>query len=159
MECKIYFSKYFFRNDDHQSLLSLLYNNYPLFKKLVYKSDIDLNVENEEGFTPLHAVVEFGDFELVKFLLETRKMNIQMNQRTKDGTSFMHLAAKAKSIELLDFFIGKGLNYNIQDSDGRTPLMILIQQKIPIIKIWEYIIKKNDVDINIQDKKGISFLF
>lgn len=81
--------------------------------------------------------------------------DMSMDTRTNDGSSFMHLAIKVMNIDLLTFLEKKGLNYNIQDNQGRTPLMILINTNFQTNAVWDFILKKDDIDINIKDKSGI----
>ena len=126
---------------------------------LIYNNDIDLNVVNQNGYNPLHWTVEQNNIEMVNFILESKRFNFDLNARTNDGSSYLHLAMKTKNKELLDLFENKGLTYNVRDKEGKTPLMILINLGSPIIHIWKDILNKQNLSINIQDKKGISFYY
>lgn len=140
-------------------MLSLSYSDPEIFSMLVHRNDIDINTVNNDGLTPLHVAVIRKDFDLVSYIVYLRRNSIPIDARTNDGLSFMHLAAREKSIKLMNIFSGLGLSYNVQDKYGRTPLMILIGEKSPIIKQWEYLINKSSLNINLKDNMGILFLF
>lgn len=122
---------------------------------LVRRSDIDLNTVNGQGYTPLHIAVLRKDFNLVDYIIYSRRNSISINARTKSGLSFMHIAAQEKSIKLMNTFSSLGLSYNVQDNQGKTPLMLLIHEKSPIIKPWENLMCKRELNINLKDNDGI----
>lgn len=141
-----------------QSFLSLTYSNSDIFKTLVRRSDIDLNTVDKNGLTPLHMAALNKDFDLVEYILYSRRNSISVNARTNSGCSLMHIAARIKSIKLMIMFNNAGLSYNVQDNDGKTPLMVLIGEKSPIIKQWEHILSRRELNINLKDHNGITLL-
>lgn len=142
-------------NKDGQCLLLIAYNNFSVFEKLIHRNDIDLNVVDERGYNIVHKAIELNNLKLVSYILDKKMQDMSMDTRTNDGSSFMHLAIKVMNIDLLTFLEKKGLNYNIQDNQGRTPLMILINTNFQTNAVWDFILKKDDIDINIKDKSGI----
>ena len=67
----------------------------------------------------------------------------------------MHIAASVKSKQFINFFFKKGLDFNLQDNYGQTPLMVLIEQSGDINKILNDVLKRKNLQINLKDKKGI----
>ena len=146
------------KDKENRSLLSLSYTDSTIFSMLIHRSDIDINTVNDQGYTPLHIAVLRKDFNLVDYIIYSRRNSISINAKTKSGLSFMHIAAQEKSIKLMNTFSSLGLSYNVQDCKGRTPLMLLINEKSPIIKPWENLMNKRELNINLKDNEGI-FLF
>lgn len=142
------------KDKEGRSLLSLSYSNSSIFSMLVHRTDIDINTVDDSGYTPLHIAVARKDTDLVSYIVYSRRGSIPIDAKTKSGLSFMHLAAKQKSILLMNTFSNMGLSYNVQDNKGRTPLMVLINEKSPIIKAWESLLNKRSLDINLQDEDG-----
>lgn len=141
-----------------RSILSPYYSDYELFAQLIKRKDININVITNDGYTPLHYAVSYNDMDIFLFLLSSG-LNIPWTHLTKDGTSFLHIAASVKSKQFINYFVKKGLNFNMQDNYGKTPLMVLIVQSGDIIKIWNSVLNRKDLKINLKDKEGIWFNF
>ncbi len=88
----------------------------------------------------------------------------------------MHLAIPNTSMKLLNVLEEHGLNYNLQDKKGLTPLMKLLNQEskttkcgffkiiTPIddpalIEIWNELMKKDSINLNLQDNREILIKF
>ena len=56
---------------------------------LLAKKDIDVNIKDNDGETPLHKAVEVGVTEIVKLLLS--KENIDMNARDSERLEVLPL--------------------------------------------------------------------
>lgn len=57
----------------------------------LYNSDVDLNVQNSFGCTPLHSAVEHYDFTLIKAFLNCKA---KLSLVDSNGDTFLHKAAK-----------------------------------------------------------------
>ena len=66
-------------------ILTLSYNDEDLFKTLVHRDDINLNGINKKGFTPLHNAVKLNDFDLVSFILNSKRNKTSIDSKTNDG--------------------------------------------------------------------------
>ena len=137
------------------SLLSPIYSDSALFSKLIRMKEIDLNVISEDGYTPIHYAIMHKNMDCLLYLLSCNRINVPINYRTKNGSSFLHVAASVKSAYFFNFFAKKGIDINCQDNDGRTPLMILIGQSSPISPLWDSLLKRKKLNINLQDNEGI----
>ena len=48
----------------------------------------------------------------------------RINEKDKDGNSFLHLAVRAGNADTVEFLVSKGADVNIKDIYGQTPLQI-----------------------------------
>lgn len=154
-----------------KSFLLMTYKNCEIFSHLVHANDIDFNIVDKKGYSPLHLAVKKNYYEDVSFILNSKRYKIPIDSRINDGSSLMHLAIPNKSMKLLNILEEHGLNYNLQDKKGLTPLMKLFKTDyhktcycfIPfkiavdttLTEIWIELMKKESIDINLQDNKGI----
>ncbi|WP_088011794.1 ankyrin repeat domain-containing protein [Gottfriedia acidiceleris] len=87
-----------------------------------------IHEENEHGLTLLGIAAHYGQYEVVKTLVNN---GVQINALSHSKLSFipqntaLHAAiAGEKSIEVIDFLLTNGADPNISDSEGHTPLHI-----------------------------------
>ena len=60
-----------------------------------------------------------GQLECCEFLINH---GANVNEKDKDGSTPLHLAAWNGKLECCEFLINHGVNVNEKDSDGNTPL-------------------------------------
>lgn len=89
--------------------------------------------------------------ETYKYLIEDLKLKPTVTNN--EGQNVLHfLVTKAKQIEIIDYFLAKGIDANKPDNEGNTPLMIAASSKEPNGTLEQLIpLAKN---INVQNKKG-----
>jgi ankyrin repeat protein len=85
------------------------------------EGELNLNIKDYEGYTPLHYAVKSGDLETLQFLEECGG-NLEV--LGKDKKSLLHLAVLAHDLTITHFLIEKKCNPNHQDSFGQTPLIM-----------------------------------
>jgi len=143
------------RNDDDQRTLTLLHDlvaksgdvinqknskgqtalhravgflNILVMKELLAHQEIEVNIQDTQGNTPLHLMSSYRDIEQIKGalnLLAARGMNpyIANNQ----GQTAIHLARKQEVLELLLALPGYDTvaqrSLNVRDSEGETALL------------------------------------
>ena len=110
----------------HKIIESRKKNKHEVLKKMLLLGS-DPNTKDSNGWTALHYACQYGDFESLKILIDT-KANINAfsnNQRTP-----LHLAAKMNRIEIVKYLTDKilsqkgGMNtkfLNAKDDHGCTP--------------------------------------
>lgn len=125
------------------------------------QENVDLNVINTRGDTPLHTAVSEYRLKVVQALVDA---GADINQQNAYGEAPIHLALISKMqdssvisvrIEILDFLLRYGANPNIQTDfkthTGSTPLHLAIPfQQLELIKV----LIAHDASLNMQDKKG-----
>lgn len=112
--------------------------------ELLLQKGADVNISNEDGFTPLHNSVN-RSHDYIALLLIAKGANVKA--QSKEGLTPLHIAADEASIKLL---IEKGADINKRDSIGRTPLhFACMGGRIDLV---EFLIA-NGADIGARDKE------
>ncbi|XP_015911611.2 uncharacterized protein [Parasteatoda tepidariorum] len=99
--------------------LSCLSGNTYIVQYLVNKLP-DLNIPNDNGYTPLHSAVETNHLEVVNLLLSTEKCSL--NSMTSEGNTALCLASECNFTEIARVLIKNGADVN-----AGYPLMKAIQ--------------------------------
>ncbi|ORX79386.1 ankyrin [Anaeromyces robustus] len=97
----------FLKNNFDKSPMDIVFNqkNYEIFKIIIQYSNIDLNVKNSEGDSLLTTIIK----------IKKKKMDCN------------------KKKELIELLIKKGINVNILDKKGNTPLVYAFQNDYSLI--------------------------
>ena len=101
------------RNGDFQMIRTLNF----------FKANGDLT-DNKDR-TPLHIAASNGMTEIANFLID--RFNSELNLRTKNGSTMMHLAAEQGYADTVSLFIKLGLPVNMANKAGTRCLHIAAQ--------------------------------
>jgi len=129
-------------------------------KELLIYSEINVNVKDDIGQTPLHYLAKAVPPELKHvyntkppvemFKLLLAHPNIDLNVQDNDGDTILHLALLDKRTDLIDLLLrDSAIDLNIKNNKGNAP----VHHKI----FYKYIINKfpdKNFDINIKDEYG-----
>lgn len=86
-----------------------------------YEMEDDRGSSNYDGVTVLQRAVMKNHSDIVKLLL---KLDTNVNVRTKDGSTPLHLAATFGEIDIVKSLLDSAkVNLTIRDNKGQTPLM------------------------------------
>jgi len=131
---------------------SIILNNFELFKKLLGKN-VDINLSDFHGNTPLHYIIIDNHFNYLELLLE--KKNINYNLSDINGNIPLHILLdknidfKENIINIKKIIIESDLN--IQNNQGITCLMKIVSNNllelfydILIIKPLNFYIEDNN---------------
>ncbi|XP_014231413.2 ankyrin-1-like [Trichogramma pretiosum] len=90
------------------------------------RRDGDPHLANEKGLTPLHIICQSDkDDNLAEIFFQiTEEVNrpVQIDAQDKDGKTSLHWAIHYGIEKLTRFLLRRGVNPNLADSDGSTPL-------------------------------------
>ena len=88
-------------------------------KRLVIDCGVDPNIQDFNGWTPLHHAAQSGHLNVVKLLLEHgANPNIQNN----NGNTPLHLAARRDYCVIVRLLLEHGADPTIRNNNGITPL-------------------------------------
>lgn len=131
--------------------------NFPIVEYLVEKN-VDINIPNFKGYTPLHFV---KNVIVAEYLIE---QGADIKAVTKDGKSVLHSIVElniyydinfTELSNLIYFLIEKGINIDITDNNGNTPLHLCATTYNDLTAM---ILLENGANIsatNIENKKPI----
>jgi ankyrin repeat protein len=92
---------------------------------LLLRMQPDLTLLNDDGECLLHSVVYSGNCKRIMFLMQ--KANIDIDKRSRDGTTALLLAAILDKKEAFYYLVSIGANVNLADNDGLSPLHVVSQ--------------------------------
>ncbi len=85
-------------------------------------SSIDINTFQGPRGTPLHHALGWRcSLEVVQYLL---RQGADPHALDQSGSNVIHLAVRRGDRKMIDFLIGLGVDYNLKNNVGRTPLML-----------------------------------
>ena len=108
-----------------------------------------MNRQDEAGSTPLHMACQNGSTDIVRYLVQERKCDL--NVANNKGELPLHLACKLKYYEIVRL-VSVGCDVNRQDEAGNTPLHIACQNYK--IDSMMYLVKERKCDVNVSNNKG-----
>lgn len=111
------------------------------------------NQPTDEEFTALHFATYHGNYNLIKFLIDTAQADIY--KKNKFGSTVLHIAAQGDQALPIFYFHSKGMDINIRDNRLSTPLHWACYSKSEIA--LNYLLSMNP-DLNAKDQKGFSAL-
>lgn len=93
--------------------------------ELLLKSGINPNnIEDGEGFKPLHLAIQQNNHKLVYLLL---KHGASLESRSNTGLTPLHVAARFGNIELVKFLLEKGANIQSRTNKRETPVKLALK--------------------------------
>jgi ankyrin repeat protein len=104
----------------HKSLLKASKDGDLKKAKRAIKKGANVNVKDEDGFTPLHKASKEGNDAVVSLLLEKGG---DIEAKTKDGWKPLHIACQNGHESIVSLLMEKGADIEAKDNlGGRTPL-------------------------------------
>jgi len=105
------------QNKDGESILhQICAEGMDVFARYLYKVGANPNLKDVEERTPLHIATDKGNVKLVDLLVD--KFKASVHERTKDGSTLMHLASKSGNPHISAVFIKKGVPLYMPNKRG-----------------------------------------
>jgi len=142
---------------DEKDIFRYLYHSdLPKIKELVSEiPNINLNIKDKNGDTPLIYSIRFSLFTIFKFLIES---GADINYTDTFGNTPLILAGRNKKEEMTQYLIESGADLDIRNNDGETVLIMCSNYKDKkAFKIIKMLIE-NDADWNVSDDLGNTFI-
>jgi ankyrin repeat protein len=108
---------------------------YGVAKRVLATSNVDVDIQNNQGFSPLHNAIISGFTNMIDDLLKVG--NIDLNQLTENGKCPLELALLQNDFAIATKLIESGADTNIRLGNGDHLIHHLI--KVKIAKIIERI--------------------
>ncbi|KAF4678190.1 hypothetical protein FOL47_003252 [Perkinsus chesapeaki] len=87
--------------------------------ELMKKQEIDLNIQDKEGWTVMHHASFMGQSNIIQYLLEN---GFDIGIKNKFGRTPLHLAAEWDNDDVVKLLLARKADINEPDNDGCTPL-------------------------------------
>ena len=113
---------------------------------------------SEDGRTPLHEVAMDGSVKLLDAIFEINKTAEYVNKRSGDGSTALHHAAMNGHLPVVVKILEiEGIENNVQDSEGCTPMSLAWEQghKSIISRLEEEGISTEGLDVEVQERKSV----
>jgi hypothetical protein len=122
-------------------------------KRLLSIRNINVNVKDLYGSTPLHCAALNGHIEIARLLLQN---GAEVNAKGRWDTPPLHLAAIQGHIDILHLLVENGADLESQDNAGMRALHLAAWDgNLPII---QELISRYHVDINARSTNGLTAL-
>lgn len=120
-----------------------------LIKFLLDQPQIDLYSKDVNGDTILHKCVRQKEPKAVKYLVEEKKMKLDLNNNL--GQTPLFLSVFDKNMDMFEYLISKGADVNAKTNKNETLLFYAVGgNKLDIV---EYLVEKQGMDVNARDKE------
>ncbi|XP_071111355.1 serine/threonine-protein phosphatase 6 regulatory ankyrin repeat subunit C-like [Haliotis cracherodii] len=117
--------------------------------ELLVNKGADLSLLNKKGSNILHLVCQWGELEVVKYIL--LQNTVEINSRGyKKRTPMMWAAVKGHK-EVVELLVNKGADASLVDKRGNNILHLACQ--MGQMEVVKYIVSKVIVDVNAKNKK------
>ena len=118
-----------------------------LVKKKI-ESGADVNVKNNNGYTPLFLASEKGYTEIVKLLLE---YGADVNVKTNYENTPLYCASINGHTEIVKLLLDRGADVNVKNNNGYTPLLCASSNgHTEIVKL----LLEHGADVNVKNNNG-----
>ncbi|CAG7566385.1 unnamed protein product [Fusarium equiseti] len=91
---------------------------YHFIEMLSSGSVVDLEILDNDGFSPLHIAATRSEVELAQLI----DRGVDVNLRTSDSQNALHMACRARRSNIVAYLLKQGIDIDQQDNDGGTPL-------------------------------------
>lgn len=129
----------------------------PIVSYLLSKmKQIDLdNLADDSGWTPFHIACAVGDLDLVREIY-SRDIKPDLNYRTTQGTTALHLAVAKKHYHIVEFLLENGADVKCKDKLGQLALhRAAAQGQMNLVTL----LCNKGSPVNFQDNDGWTPLF
>eukprot|EP00210_Caulerpa_lentillifera_P005662 g5415.t1 len=113
-------TRHLLRKQDKELFKAVEAGDSSLVESLLADGEVDIEVVNRRGFTPLILAALNGDLVLVRLLIDFKA---QIDAQTNAGYTALHVAAARGHLDVLQYLIKHGANLRLKAKRGETPLL------------------------------------
>ena len=119
-----------------------------LYKLLQFKQ-ININFQNENGWSALHFACDEGNLKIVEILI---KSNIDLNLKTNEKKTALHISVYRGYFDISKLLIENGAKINIRDNEQNLPIHICASQGHD--ELLNFILEKSYSGVKIKNLYG-----
>ena len=114
---------------------------------LLIERGAEINRENKRGLTPLHHAADYGHEDVVKVLLQSEELSLDL--QTRNGDTALHLAAKKGHARIVELLLQAGANPTVENKFNKSPLAEARDRSYDtVVAILDGAIAKNEEGAN-----------
>ncbi|KAK6183826.1 hypothetical protein SNE40_006421 [Patella caerulea] len=118
------------------------------FAQLLIRREIDVNLSNCSGKTPLLTACVNNNINIIRLLLE---VGCDVNVKDHMGSSALMIAVEREDMELAELLLTRGADVNTRDNSSISVLMKAAEyQNVELVKL----LTKYNADVNVIDARG-----
>jgi serine/threonine-protein phosphatase 6 regulatory ankyrin repeat subunit B len=118
--------------------------------KLLLEKNVDVNVADDLGNTPLMFAVSGNNDDIVTLLIERKAA---VNARNKKQETALLQAAENGHARIVNLLLESGADFRVRNENGLTPLLVAVQAFNPQASVVELLLAKGE-DANETDANG-----
>ena len=126
------------KKGDKEKLLELLSSN-----------QININFQNENGWSALHYSCDEGNLKIVDILIKSK---IDLNLKTNEKKTPLHIAVLRGYFDISKLLIENGANINTRDNEKNLPVHICASQGHD--ELLNFILEKNSTGVKVKNLYG-----
>ncbi|CAI8026345.1 Putative ankyrin repeat protein MM_0045, partial [Geodia barretti] len=136
------------KNGDTAVIIAVKRHDPATLRELV-RAESDLNLQNQEGLTPLMIAATSWRTDITNILLEGENINLDIQE--KNGDTAVIIAVKRCHPATLRELVRAGSDLNLQNQEGLTPLMIAARRGMA--DITKILLEGEYINLDIQEKR------
>ena len=105
---------------------------------LIEKQNVNKNIPDFNGDTPIHYASKNGHLRIVQYLIE--RQNVDIDIKGFWGKTPLHCASQKGHLQIVEYLLSKGANIEAKDIFEKTPLHYCCEKEH--LQIVEYLISK-----------------
>ena len=117
--------------------------------ELLSLNQIDINFQNENGWSALHFACDEGNFKISKILIKSK---INLNLKTNEKKTALHISTYRGYFDITKLLIESGAKINLRDNEQNLPLHICASQGYD--ELLNFILEKNTTGLKIKNLYG-----
>ena len=116
---------------------------------LLSLNQIDINFQNENGWSALHFACDEGNLKISKILIKSK---IDLNLKTNEKKTALHISTFRGYFDITKLLIESGAKINLRDNEQNLPVHICASQGFD--EILNFILEKNSTGLKIKNLYG-----
>ena len=123
--------------------------------EVLLRHGMDLEDRRHEGLTPLMLAAKRGNDTMAEFLIARGAI---VEARDDLGQNVLHMAADGRDLQVMTLCLDAGLNANVADASGRTPLHVIFDGSFPVRPELTALLLDRGASANARDIEGVTVL-
>ena len=117
--------------------------------ELIGSKHININFQNENGWTALHFACDEGNLKIVEILIKSKA---DLNLKTNEKKTPLHISVYRGYFDISKLLIENGANINIRDNEKNLPVHICASQGHD--ELLNFILEKNSTGVKVKNLYG-----